>query len=320
MLPYTNPTTDYTPIETNKEIRRKSCAAHPGTSRFFLNAHWKDFPEFEEVPIYRKGQPGIKVVGQGYKLIQHKDLYNKFYSMLSEKIPYEHWYNVECEKRFSLNGAKMSAHFKFPSLFTEYRTKSGRNIKRTFHVYLKNAVDGEWSAKSGVGLMDYFCTNFEMGGEWTIFSRRHTSGFDLDDFVAPQVNYISSFDQMRKKHDHQIRTPCDDFKAIRYLQSVPKWTRRLCDSEGRELEQPDGSPVIDMNKTGDKLYDQWKSETETKGRNIFALSSALTYWASHDSDTFSIKKSAGEKNTLAVLLDRQEFVGKLLKESPFVAA
>jgi len=296
------------------------------------------FPAFHEAPLYCEGklvsdskaikrtsllldeQPIIRVVGKGYKLIQHEDIYNKFHSILSEQIPYEHWHSVECEKRFSWNGAKMTAHFKFPSLYTQYRTNQGYSIKRTFHVYLKNAVDGDWSARSGVGLMDFFCANFEMGGEWAIFSRRHTSGFDLDDFVAPQVNYISSFDQMRKKHDHQIRTPCDDFKAIRYLQSVPKWTRRLCDSEGRELEQPDGSPVIDMNKTGDKLYDQWKSETETKGRNIFALSSALTYWASHDSDTFSIKKSAGEKNTLAVLLDRQEFVGKLLKESPFVAA
>jgi len=74
MLPYTNPTTDYAPIESNKEIRRKS---------LYLGEARGNFPEFEEVPIYRKGRPGIKVVGQGYKLIQHKDLYNKFYSMLS---------------------------------------------------------------------------------------------------------------------------------------------------------------------------------------------------------------------------------------------
>ena len=73
-------------------------------------------------------------------------------------------------------------------------------------------------------------------------------------------------------------------------------------------------------QTVENIVRTFKSALEARIASKVPSSSALTYWASHDSDTFSIKKSAGEKNTLGVLLERQEFVGKLLKESPFVAA
>lgn len=296
-----------------------------------------EFPEFYEAPVHSEGrliedckaikrkslfleeQPAVKVVGKGFKLIQHEDMYDKYYSILSQQIPTEHWNNVECSKRFSPNGAKMTALFKFPSLYTEYKVDNTAH-KRTFHAYLKNAVDGEWSAKSGVGLMDFFCANFEMGGEWAVFTRKHTSGFNLDEFVAPQVNYISSFDQMVRKHDHQITTSCDNAKTLNYLQTIPRWNKQLCDEDGRKLEYADGSAVIELNSSGNKLFDQWEYEAKNRGSNIFALSSALTYWASHDSDEFPIKKTAGVKNTLSVLSSRQEFVGNLLKETPFVAA
>jgi len=302
-----------------------------------------EFPRFKSVKIldqetgyiieYKKGikkislnpsEPVLDVVGEGYKLIQHEDLYNAYYNALREKIPYEYWYNVEISKRFSSSGILMFVLFKFPTLFTEYTISNWRDdlpprsVRRTFHVFLKNSVDGSSSASAGVGLMDFFCENFEMGGEWELFRRRHTSGFRLDDFVSPQKNYISSFEQMRLKHDHQINTSCDDVAVIKYLEHNPSWTRRVVDDEGRPLEHADGTPVIELNRPGTKLFEQWRHESHMRGNNLFALSSALTFWSCHDSDNFAVRRSKGIKNTLRVLLDRQSTVQRLLQKTPFV--
>jgi len=300
------------------------------------------FPKFKSVRIldqetgylieHKKGikrvslnpdEPVMDIVGEGYKLIQHEDLYNTYYSALNEKIPHEYWHNVEISKRFSPNGALMFALFKFPNLFTEYTLSNwrddlpSRSVRRTFHVFLKNSVDGSSSASAGVGLMDFFCENFEMGGEWELFRRRHTSGFRLDDFVSPQSNYISSFEQMRLKHDHQINTSCDDVAVIKYLEHNPSWTRKVVDDDGRSLEHADGTPVIELNRPGNKLFEQWRHESQMRGNNLFALSSALTFWSCHDSDNFAVRRSNGVKNTLKVLLDRQSTVQRLLQKAPF---
>ena len=76
-------------------------------------------------------------------------------------------------------------------------------------------------------------------------------------------------------------------------------------------------PIIELNKAGERIYDQWEYEREDKGNNLFALSSALTYWSTHDSNEFPVRQRKGEKNCLGVLAERQKFVGALLKEAPF---
>ena len=99
---------------------------------------------------------------------------------------------------------------------------------------------------------------------------------------------------------------------------TPKWYKQLCDDDGRKLEHQDGSPVVDINQAGERIYAQWEHEKEDRGSNIFALSSALTYWSSHDSDDFPVKKTAGASNSMSILADRQKFVANLMSKAPFV--
>ena len=290
-----------------------------------------DFPRFSEdynPHFYGKHDKGIRNISTSeivntpsrtYKLVQHEDIYNKFKEYLKASLADRDYESHKEDTSFSYNGARMSCKFSFPTMQVHYdHTQHGRQA-RNFYVLLKHGVDGAWSAESGVGLMDFACLNFEMGGEWDLFKRKHTSGFSVDKFVAPQMNCTDQFYALKNKHLHQLKTPCDDAKVLSYLKSIPKWSKQVCDEDGRKLEHQDGTPVIDTNKAGDRIFGQWIHEKNDRGPNIFALSSALTYWSSHDSDVFPIKKSAGGNNSMGILADRQKFVAGLMQKRPFKA-
>ena len=289
-----------------------------------------DFPRFIEVYDeyhYGKLDKGIRNLetydivntpGKGYKLVQHEDIYGKFKEYLKKSLATYDYQALEEEVKFSKNGAKMSCKFSFPTMNVSYEHSQRGVQTRSFFVLLKHGVDGQWSAESGVGLMDFACLNFEMGGEWDLFKRKHTSRFSVDEFVAPQVNCVGQFNLLKDKHTHQLETPCGAAEVMDYLCKIPKWSKQLCDDDGRKLEYQDGSPVVELNRAGDRIFEQWSHEKKDRGPNVFALSSALTYWSSHDSDDFPVKKSAGASNSMGILADRQKFVAGLMKKAPFV--
>ena len=260
----------------------------------------------------------VSTPSKSYKLVQHEDIYSKFKEYLQQSLAAFDYSSIKEDISFSKNGAKMSCKFSFPTMKVSYlHTKHGPT-DRSFYVLLKHGVDGKWSAESGVGLMDFACLNFEMGGEWDLFKRKHTAGFSVEGFVAPQVTCMRQFDILKNKHAYQLETPCSDSTVLSYLMGTPKWSKQLCDDDGRKLEHQDGSPVVDINKAGERIYAQWEHEKKDRGSCIFALSSALTYWSSHDSDDFPVKKTAGASNSMSILADRQKFVANLMSKAPFV--
>ena len=290
-----------------------------------------DFPRFSEdynPHFYGKHDKGIRNIStdeivstpsKSYKLVQHEDIYSKFKEYLQQSLAAFDYYSLKEDVSFSKNGAKMSCKFSFPTMKVSYEHTKHGPTDRSFFVLLKHGVDGKWSAESGVGLMDFACLNFEMGGEWDLFKRKHTAGFSVDKFVAPQMNCMDQYYALQNKHLHQVNTPCDDVKVLSYLKSIPKWSKQVCDEDGRKLEHQDGTPVVDTNKAGDRIFGQWIHEKNDRGPNIFALSSALTYWSSHDSDDFPIRKAAGGSNSMSILADRQKFVATIMQKSPFKA-
>ena len=139
----------------------------------------------------------------------------------------------------------------------------------------------------------------------------------MNSFMKLQNNFVDYYYAMRKAHSKHTLHKFNDHNVTEYLRKIPKWSRQMCDDEGRKLEHYDGTPIVELNKAGERIYDQWEYEKEDKGNNLFALSSALTYWSTHDSNEFPVRQRKGEKNCLGVLAERQKFVGALLKEAPF---
>ena len=65
------------------------------------------------------------------------------------------------------------------------------------------------------------------------------------------------------------------------------------------------------------MKDQYLTEVSTRGSNVWALASALTYYSSHNSEEFPVKGSASNDNVTKSLLDRSRRVNTWMNSSPF---
>jgi len=65
------------------------------------------------------------------------------------------------------------------------------------------------------------------------------------------------------------------------------------------------------------MKDQYLTEVETRGSNVWALASALTYYSSHNSEEFPVKGSAANDNVTKSLLDRSRRVSSWMTSAPF---
>ncbi len=273
---------------------------------------------FGEKDVYNP----VNIVTKGYKLIQHELVYNAFSNYLDNPDLFDNnALKREEDISFSPNGAKMVMKFKFPALAVNYYSENQQDtIKRNFFVIVKHGVDGDWGLTSGVGLMDFACANMEMAGKWESFKVLHTRNFNINDYLSVQKNYMDTFYSMRRKHTHQLDTYMSDAMVERYLLSIPDWSTQVCDADGRKMVNHDRTPKLELNKPGNAIYDQWIIEKRDRRSNLYALSSALTYWASHDSDEFPVRKRSGHKNVVSSLHERQKLVSKLTSEQPFEIA
>jgi len=265
----------------------------------------------------------VNVVKDGFQLLQHGAVYDAFTTFLdtwrvSTPTILNSYVSRKEHVQFSPDKSKMSLRFEFPELATSYHSETaGQEVTRNFFLLVNHGLDGDWGLTSAIGLMDFACANMEMGGEWSLFKAKHTNKFNMNSFMKLQNNFVDYYHAMRKTHDKHTQHKLSDHNVTEYLHKIPKWSKQMCDDEGRKLEHHDGTPIIELNKAGERIYDQWEYEREDKGNNLFALSSALTYWSTHDSNEFPVRQRKGEKNCLGVLAERQKFVGALLKEAPF---
>ena len=254
----------------------------------------------------------------GYKVVQHEDLFNRFKEYLLDRIG-EYAEDYKQKVLVSHGGARAYAVWEFPKLAFDILTPNGFKTNSTLIVYCKNSHDGAWSPTGASGLMDFFCENMEMGGEWKLFRGKHTSGFTIDKFLAPQVNWISTFREQRNRQITQAYTPCGIYDAEKFVLSIPKFSQKAKDSDGEPLEV-DGVAVLEPNRLGNSIMDRFHKESEMRGHNLFSLSSALTYYASHDSEEFPHRKRAsalysGSKE-MANIVKRSEEVRDIINTHP----
>jgi|TARA_R110000765_G_scaffold385213_1_gene477021 hypothetical protein len=61
-----------------------------------------------------------------------------------------------------------------------------------------------------------------------------------------------------------------------------------------DLGHQHSSKLIRINRMGHKLYDQFVDEVRVRGNNLWSLYSAMTYFASHDSERFGLSRSTND--------------------------
>ena len=234
------------------------------------------------------------VVGEKYKVTQMGDFTKATEDMLIQALPNDKFKDMEISDTMSHKSAVRSRKYTFPAFAMPIETRK-HQTEVALSVALIQSYDGSTSNGFVTGLLDFFCTNGMISGDYTKGNRRHTSGFDLSQFIRDMDKVVQDFHLDIRKYQVMASTDIRITEALAVIEAFPGMSERVQKS----------------------MKHQYLTEVRTRGSNVWALASALTYFSSHNSEEFPIKGSVANDNIAKTLLDRSRKVNTWMNSTPF---
>ena len=248
------------------------------------------FPVHSHKALVRKGprEPVIiNVVGSGYKLVQNKELLKTVEDKFLNEFRADQLEDVRVSDRLSYYGRECFRDYFFPNI--KIKSPEGRDV--AFRIMIANSYGGT-SFRLIVGAIEWYCTNGMVIGEYDIFYHRHTRGLTLD------------------KINVRIKSAIDIF--FKYGETMTKWYKRtITDAEALEfLTEHSGF----SQRKAEAMFRQWLLESEQRGKNVWALYSALTYYSSHNTGEFTMRDTKSDHQA-ATMVKREREVRDIVSSS-----
>ena len=158
-----------------------------------------------------------------------------------------------------------------------------------FRVGISNTFDGNGSVRVFAGAYDQVCENGMCIGELVKQLARHTAGFTPGKFSQ----FISTEMEL-----YLIRAR--DFQRWADTELNPELAENVLNAAG-----------LSERRTA-AMLDQFALESQSRGASIWALYSALTFYASHNSNRFGVRNSDNVDNAGATLEQREREVSKII--------
>ena len=234
------------------------------------------------------------VVGDKYKVTQMRDFTDATERMLINALPNDKFKDMEISDTMSHGSAVRCRKYTFPAFSKPIETRK-HQTEVALTVALVQSYDGSTSNGFVTGLLDFFCTNGMISGDYTKGNKRHTSGFNLTNFILDMDKVVKDFYNDIQRYQIWAGTDIPVIQAEGTIESLPGMSDRLAKG----------------------IKDQYLTEVRTRGSNVWALASALTYYSSHNSEEFPIKGSAANDNVARALLYRSRKVNTWLRSSVF---
>jgi len=234
------------------------------------------------------------VVGDGYKVTQMREFTEATEAMLMGTLPNDKFKDLEIKDDMSHGSAVRSRKYTFPAFSKPIETRK-HQTEVALTVALVQSYDGSTSNGFVTGLLDFFCTNGMISGDYTKGNKRHTSGFNLSNFILDMDKVVRDFYQDIQRYQVMASTDIRITDAHAAIEALPGMSEKM----------------------QDRMKDQYLTEVKTRGSNVWALASALTYYSSHNSEEFPIKGSASNDNVTRSLLDRSRRVNTWMNSGAF---
>ena len=234
------------------------------------------------------------VVGDKYKVTQMRDFTEATEEMLINALPNDKFKDLEIKDDMSHGSAVRSRKYTFPAFSKPIETrKHSTDVALT--VALVQSYDGSTSNGFVTGLLDFYCINGMISGDYTKGNKRHTSGFNLSNFILDMDKVVRDFYRDIQRYQVMASTDIMVTAAEATIEALPGMSEK-------------------MQK---RMKDQYLTEVSTRGSNVWALASALTYYSSHNSEEFPVKGSASNDNVTRSLLDRSRRVSNWMNSGAF---
>ena len=199
----------------------------------------------------------IGIVGNGFTCASHGDFFSNVMDTTTETL-----------SDYDMEGAKInwrSAHkdgwammdMTLPNVTAKITTDKHETslMKRIIALH---GVNGTCSNTTIFGAIDFFCLNGQITGDHSKVMRKNTSNFSLDRFITElhksQQDFTAQAEQMQRW-------------AVTSLATVD--VKSLLDT------------ILKSERKSQKMYSLYNQEVNVRGRNLWALYSAFTNYASY---------------------------------------
>jgi len=231
-------------------------------------------------------EQALGAVKERYQIVQNCDLFESLAHALEDAAPARALEGAKIKPSTSYQGAQAFADISFPQLTEDLVQARGNATALTFRLLLWNSFDGSSPMRLAAGAIDGYCSNGMIFGSYDLFGKRHTKGFsqiELEKFVG------NSFLMFQRKIQ-ELRQ--ETFKTV-------------------ELEQAE--KFLNANFSGRRaaqLLERFAVESQERGQTVWALRSALTFYASHNSSQFAVRNT-GQDSAASVLYGRENEISSL---------
>lgn len=231
----------------------------------------------------------LAVVGKKYKVVQNKELFQAVEEQFTRAFSRDELKGVHVTDSMAYGGRLCVRDYQFKNVKCLLPGYTKSDV--AFRTVVVNGFGGS-SIKIMSGAIDFFCMNGMINGQYDTTYGKHTSGLKIGDMVS------------------KIQRSVDVF-----YKQADKWSLWM----GRTISDDDAETFLSLhfsNRMADKLLRQFHIEAMAHGRTVWALYSALTYYATHDAGDFQVRKTQ-QDHTAATMLTRERQVMRCVETQEF---
>ena len=204
----------------------------------------------------------LGVVGQGFNCATHSSFFEGVQNVMVDSIP-DAMTDSTVRWSSARNNAWAMMDITLPSVSTTIVTDK-HSTKIGQRVIALHGVDGSCSNQVFFGAIDFFCTNGMITGDYNKVRRKNTSNFCMNRFIQElnqsSIDFYEQADQLQTWAKTELP-----------VYSTKGWVEFL-------------SKITKSDQKAMKMIHLVQQEVSKRGRNVFALYSALTNYASYADD------------------------------------
>lgn len=230
----------------------------------------------------------LSVVGDGYKLVHNRELYSRVEDTMRKQVPDQDLQDVRVTDRVSGWGKTCFREYVFPNIKCYVGGQSKSSV--AFRLIVQNGYGGS-ALRVHAGAIEFWCTNGIIAGDFTSTYRKHTSRLEVQGIDAAVKNAFDTFATSQVKWKEWAHKPVQHAAAMELFREIAAST-----------------------KLQEGLQQQYLREQDERGPNLWAVYSALTYYASHNDGPFSLRSSVEQMDsTASIMLQRELSVAQWIK-------
>ena len=242
-------------------------------------------PEYKALYRTDTGQV-LSVVKNSYRVIQNEEVFDAVEQNVLQALGYSSLANAKIEDDIAKDGLLSMRSWIFPDVRVRSTGASKSDI--AFRIVAINGFGGI-SVKCIYGGVDFYCLNGLICGEdYSTLAFRHAKHTDTSVRFTPIRDSLERFEKQSKVWLRWQNTEVDHESVMSFLKQI-----------------------VESDSLLNALKDQLFNEYVHRGQTLWAVYSALTFYASRNEGFFAVSERA-KGNEAAVMLRRQNAVQRMV--------